>query len=828
MNCNLRAGIVALLALTPAAACGDEPRAEGEDDATTSPATSLTTDPSNSGTGSGSTTGGESSGSTTDQVDSSTGIGATCESVQCGADCCETDQECVLGACQDACNSGVRCGEALLTCCDAGDVCLNPECVTPGAECIDSFDCPEGEFCEPTIGACLPQQEPVLCEIEPDFEDVDAVLEWSAEDEQVIATPMVADVDGDGLPEVIVATWFHDDNNDGNEFDNGPTDGIVRVLDGTNGEEQFRIEDNPPMSYGSYGRTTLGVADVDGNGLADIIYAGRPAGGADFNRSLIYAVDGVGQQLWASHGSDSQPYRLYVRNGAPSFANFDDDEASEIVWGATIIDNDGTVVADLLGNQSCGVLEPDSTEYTGCGATEGSQKSPNSYLGGISAIADITGDGYPEIVSGRRAWTVDWDDSGPMPDVNIIELWDAGGGDGYPAIANIDLDDDNTPEVVLVAQGELRILEGATGRLWCGIDPTGAACEGNDAARTQPITLPGGGRGGPPTVGDFDGDGRPEIGVAGALAYTLFDINRDGEDIVQPDGALPPAAGEIYVRWSNDTQEDTFSQSTGSSVFDFQGDGIAEVVYNDQCYVYVFNGETGESILQIENSSATIHEYPLVADIDADGNSEFLVVANDRDINDDPNPCEAEGYTYRRGVFAYGDPNEQWVRTRRVWSSHAYHVTNADSSGLTPFTEENNWEVEGLNNYRQNAQGAGVFNAPDLSLDLTVGFNSCLDEEFEIVATVRNEGSLGVPAGVEVSLFEGSDASGTFIGTKLTEDPLLPGEFVEISWSVAAPGGEPKQFYAAVDEVDDVSVINECEEGNNNGSTETVACPPAG
>ena len=821
-------GILALLALT-STACNEEPRVEGEDGATSSPSTSLTgTNPTDSETGTGSTSSDMSTTTTGDQVDTSTGVMATCETVQCGADCCDEGDECVLGACLPACDSGVRCGGTLDVCCDAGDVCLNPECVTPGNDCVDSFDCPVGEFCEPTLQACLPQQDPVLCEITPDFEQVEVTLEWSAEEEQVITMPMVADVDGDQLPEVVVATWFHDDDDDGNEYDDGPDAGIIRVLDGTSGNEQFRIEQNPPTSFGSYGRTTAGLADVDGNGLADIIYAGRPAGGANFNRSIIYAVNGLGQLLWASHGPDAQPYHLYVRNGAPSFANFDDDEASEIVWGASIIDNDGTVVADLLGNLNCTVLEPGDTTYTGCGATEGSPKSPDAYLGGISAIADVTGDGYPEIISGRRAWTVTWNDAGPMPDVTITELWDAGGGDGYPAIANVDLDDDNTPEVILVAEGELRILEGATGRLWCGIDPTGVACEGNDAARTQPMALPGGGRGGPPTVADFDGDGRPEIGVAGAIAYTLFDLNREGETVVQPDGDLPPSPGEVYVRWSNPTQEDTFSQSTGSSVFDFQGDGIAEVVYNDQCYVYVFNGETGESILQIENSSATIHEYPLVADVDADGNSEFLVVANDRDINDDPNPCSAPGYTYRRGVFAYGDPNEQWVRTRRVWTSHAYHVTNADSGGLTPFAEENNWEVPGLNNYRQNVQGAGVFNAPDLSLDLSVSFNSCLDEEFGIEATVRNEGSLGVPAGVEVTLYEGSDASGTLIGTKATEAALLPGSFITLTWSVAAPGGTPKQFYATVDEVDAMSSVNECDEGNNTASTKTVACPPAG
>jgi hypothetical protein len=55
----------------------------------------------------------------------------------------------------------------------------------------------------------------------------------------------------------------------------------------------------------------------------------------------------------------------------------------------------------------------------------------------------------------------------------------------------------------------IRVLDGATGKLWCGIDPTGVACDNNDAMRTQPLAIPGGGLGGPPTIADFDGDGRP-------------------------------------------------------------------------------------------------------------------------------------------------------------------------------------------------------------------------------------------------------------------------------------------------------------------------------
>src|SRR5690606_15040144 len=125
-------------------------------------------------------------------------------------------------------------------------------------------------------------------------------------------------------------------------------------------------------------------------------------------------------------------------------------------------------------------------------------------------VVDLTGDGYPEIVSGRHAWSVDWVEvPGDDPQVTVTLLWDAGAPDGYPAIADLDLD--GTPEVVLVANGTVRVLDGSTGLAWCGVDPTGALCAQNDALRTEPATIVGGGIGGPPTIADFDGDGRPEI-----------------------------------------------------------------------------------------------------------------------------------------------------------------------------------------------------------------------------------------------------------------------------------------------------------------------------
>jgi hypothetical protein len=386
---------------------------------------------------------------------------------------------------------------------------------------------------------------------------------------------------------------------------------------------------------------------------------------------------------------------------------------------------------------------------------------------------------------------------------------------------------DGEPEVILVAGGTVRVLEGDTGLLWCGTDPTGAACLINPNARTDALPFPDFGvnedRGGPATIADFDGDGRPEFAAAGAGSYVVFDLNREDEDILQPFGWPPPAPGDIFVRWYDLTQDET-SRSTGSSVFDFQGDGISEVLYGDECFTRVYSGDNGNVILELENSSVTHHEYPIVVDSDADGNSEILVVATDRNAE---TLCQDHvGYTPRRGLYVYGDPNDQWVRTRMVWNSHTYHVTNSDSRGLTPANETDNWTVAGLNNYRQNYQGVGVFNAPDLTVDLQVDFENCLDEEFDIVAIVRNSGSLGVPDGIAVALYEGGDTSGTLVGVMETEVPLLPGAFTMVRWAVPAPGGEEQQFFVVVD--DDPDNITECIEDNNTATTEAVSCPIAG
>jgi hypothetical protein len=325
--------------------------------------------------------------------------------------------------------------------------------------------------------------------------------------------------------------------------------------------------------------------------------------------------------------------------------------------------------------------------------------------------------------------------------------------------------------------------------------------------------------GGPPTVGDFDGDGRPEVSAAGKGKYTVYD-----RDCVAGGSAKHCPSGRTDgILWAKTTQ-DTSSSVTGSSLFDFEGDGTVEVVYNDECHLYVYAGKTGKQLMKLANTSRTTIEFPLVADVDGDNNSEFVVPSNDDEIQRDG--CTPPG---TKGVRVFGDSADRWVRTRPVWNQHAYHITNITASGAVPAKQQRGWDKKGLNNFRQNVQGTGVFNAPDLDIVGLEAYLGGCPGTIKLRARVSNNGTLGVSKGVKVSFYRGKSGSGAskLLGTAATQKALLPGgsEVVTTSFSPAKGDKGPYKFWASVD--DDGSgkgTVTECKEANNAASITGVEC----
>lgn len=546
-----------------------------------------------------------------------------------------------------------------------------------------------------------------------------------------------------------------------------------------------------------------GDGAVDENDVPDVVFISfdttGPMGQAashTLNAGILRAVSGEnGRELWSAPGAGLR----VAPGGNVAAADLDGDGVPEIVteswsggvlafradgtlyWGCTsaacrpttalwggvaIVDLEGGGPEVLRGG--C-VLEGTTGAVRFCGA--GGHGANGAVTGGLSVAADLDGDGVQEVIAGRTAYdfagNIEWDyPSRP---------------DGYIAVAQLDLDPG--PELVMVGNGTVYRLDTNGAEIW-----------------SQPLR--GGGNGGPPTIANFDDDPEPEIGVVGRTRFTVLDA----------DGALV---------WSNTIQE-VSSSRTGSSVFDFDGDGKAEVVYNDENTLFVFSyaGTSSAAILwSTPNSTLTAHEYPVIADVDNDGNAEIVVGANDFGRGG-----------LQRGLRVFSDLQDNWVPTLPIWNQHSYHITNVAPDGTVPFPEQASWLA--TNTYRTNTQGTATtpaLAAPDLVALTPVWIDRC-PAELHVGAWIENRGALQLAAGVSVGFYDGppSPANPAFAVT-MTPRILRPGEAELVSVVWASPPVPPRTVYVVAD--DDGSgtssgTHNECREDSANTAQLTgLGCP---
>ena len=451
--------------------------------------------------------------------------------------------------------------------------------------------------------------------------------------------------------------------------------------------------------------------------------------------------------------------------------------------------------------------------------------------GGYSApsLADTDHDGIPELILGLvqlDARTGAVKNPGPTPAVyaqmstaaeldgdvaNGMEIIGGGAvvhadgtlywadaatlGDASPAIGDLDLD--GKPDVVFVSPGNHTVT---------AYDHAGVVMWGPIDVNNGVPTLKGPGGGGPPTIADFDGDGKPDVATAGGYGYLV---------LRGTNGA---------VLWQSTVTQDTSSRVTGSSVFDFEGDGAAEAIYNDERDLRVYRGSDGAIRLKLCSTSGTLYENPIVADVDGDNHAEIVVVSNNYAIN----TCDADvgGGPSSTGFKVIGDAKRRWVTTRRVWNQHTYHVTNIADDMQVPQNELSNWAQPGLNNFRQNVQPSSVFAAPDLVASfLRATYDACPDR-VTLLLTVLNQGASGVAAGVPVTFYYSENGTDKVLGTVKLATGLLPGGSTTVSyeWN-PTPSGSTEVYAVVGDDGTGTLIVNECNDLNNTSATISVGCP---
>ncbi len=693
--------------------------------------------------------------------------------------------------------------------CPEGEVCVDQVCTPFNGPCDTNEDCEGDTYCcadnclppGESPGACLPYPDDgndPTCdgEIQIGLFEASVQCEWTEPPEgdlypghvNVLATPMVADLphsDGGefGSTEVVIVSYnFTDGGSNAAQGADPAYYGVIRILSGNNCTQLETIHDpeNPIIAS-----SPPAIADLDNDGIPEIITHRRISG------VVAFKWDPQAQQYTTYWVATDTGVSGQNRWDGPSVHDLDNDGFPEVLSGSAVFV--GTTGQRLNVGQIIG------------GA------SPSISPGVIQIAGDVDNDGKIELLAGA---VYEWDIPGTQW---VMEHT------GSPAARHYAFADFGTPGMnpedfdatALDGIAEIVTTGDSLVRLW--------TLEGQMLLSS---TTSGGG---PVTIGDFDNDGFPEIATAGGTYYGVYDL--------ECKDAGPGCLGN-YFRWSQPSQ-DASSSTTGSSIFDFEGDGRAEAVYADECYSRVYDGLSGEVLYSAYRTSCTWYENAIVADVDNDDRSEIVVNSNNNCNVSCPTvdpihrgvPCETNegclsgvcdmGYcrcmsneecpldhvcavppngtpgmgntcraenplgVSRTGVRILRDTLDRWASSRPIWNQHAYSVTNVNDDATIPATDQ--WDVNHLqpelNNYRQTAQGsAGAESLPDITSELfNPGACDYNGQQTTMTAEVCNRGAKTVGAGLPVTFYEGDPMDGNILCTGFTSDVLPPGECTDVS-----------------------------------------------
>lgn len=833
-------------------------------------------------------------------------ISRFCDGEKCVDDVCESGTQRCDGDQVFQCPSNG--GEEVTRFSCGGDAYFESSCQESdtsgvGCTCEDDWDCPSFTNCE--VGTCKGSGVEPTCTLPAvPFEEVLPTLEfrWGGESEaapeatgspfpnsaQVLSTPLVINLTDDNddgfineldFPEVVFMSYPAEDAPHVN--------GTVRAVHGggeNKGQDYFALcgdqhwFEGDDIDTGNCANSAANSRPGGGLAAGDLDYDGVPEVVVPLEDGRLRILNNKGEIIHTSDpiligqnspGADANAWKY----PQVAIANLDNEGLAEIIVGHVVV----TLTDPGTGIEVDQVFE---------GAlTQGAQTHDNQprHLGPNICVVNVVDDdpddneATQEIVAGTTLYRlpdpatggeleVVWnaqdvngtDDTTGVPDPEafcaIADVW--GAQSGVPPGPDNPLD--GTPEVILISEARLLVLDGATGSLLLNLEVD-----------------QGGRGGGAPNIDDFDGDGFPEIATAFQFVYAVVDLQAPEsancpawDERLDQDEATPGQNPErtpggacdsnadcndgsvcaegtgtcvcLHNGWKRRTEDDS-SYATGSSVFDFNGDGAAEVVYNDECYFRVYNGVDGAVLFDPPSISRTAVENPVVADVDNDGNAEIVFVTNNETIQCgqnlvglDDNPVDKT--MLPNGVQVWGDANDTWVSARRVWNQHAYHVTNVTEGGGIPMFEPESWRAYGnrlYNTYRSQPRSFGV--APDLALtaiqisspDVACGE---LSDEILIAVEVRNEGDLRVGPGVELT-FEGSwdDGDEALLdedGNPLTitlETSLEPGASIIVTAPYASGNNDagvlPNSVTVTIDEDDRE---RECGDDSNNSISDDV------
>ncbi len=642
--------------------------------------------------------------------------------------------------------------------------------------------------------------------------------------------PVVGDIDADGIPEVIVTS----------------EDGFIKIFSGTDGTLERKKNIN--VRY-----TVPAIGEVDGDGYGEIFTYDRKGRYTALNHDL--------STMWQAQGPDDK-----LRT--PGLADFNQDGKVEVF-----------VVNEIRDAVTGNVLVPGSH---GTSTYPTANHWRDEIAGGpvavdiLPASACATCDGL-ELVIGHIVYAVDLA-SGTLSEEKIMD--DVATKVNYtgkyytksPMIDNsstsrtavVDYNQDGFLDVLLSGYTEKKNGP-STVFFWDLHNDRSTAFLVTRPASTIPNQIPrangsfkdfrnqynnvlGGDcnadgqdcyweRGtGSLNIANIDSD--PELEctfMSGSSLYAL-DVNMqpewtqnvfvDPSDPAHVTNGGPPVNGNHVNFW------ESTSGTTGTAVFDFDGDGASEVVYRDQVDLYVVDGETGRVLnSQYANltkcSSQTTHEYPVIADVDGDGETEIVVACSETE-NFRFEDSRTGGGNGRIRVYK-ASPDMFWVPARQIWNQFTYFNVNINDNLTVPRfqqphhlnfsqicidpTAPNNFSLNKFLNQSPRITFCGDLAFPAAKLDfpddaVTITPPICPADSFEVQLKFQNTGDYAVLQPIPFAFYASDPAQkyansvpNPFLDTVYVDVPggVQPGQSVDTTVTVHGARGEFNLFVSMND-----------------------------
>jgi RHS repeat-associated protein len=476
----------------------------------------------------------------------------------------------------------------------------------------------------------------------PVTQAINAALEWQwtgssvlPNSNQVMMTPLVIDLDQNGVPDIIFSTYS------GVNYKN---DGHLRAIRGDGSGEIFTITD---PAYNVVGVANMAVADIDLDGLPEIIAVGE-------NGVQLLAFENDGTFKWRS--SVITVTSLWDSNwGGPSIADLNHDGTPEIVFGGNVLNNDGTIRWSGTGGQG------------------------DNNTGSLSLVADLDMQGDMEIVAGNTAYRSDGS-------IFWFNTSISGRTDGFNAVGNFDAD--LQPEVVLVSRGRLYLLDSNGTTIWGPVSIPGSDVAG-------PPTIADVDNDGQPEIGVAGASKYTVFETDGTIKWSAntqdFSSQTTGSSVFDfdGDGAAEVVYGdEAFLSIFRGTDGTVLWQQNSSSltgyelpvIADVDGDGQAEIIKaanNGNNGIQVFGSQPGSGRWVATRAIWNQHTYHIT------------------NINDDGSVPRNEAYswlqgnTYRLNTFPaprclsnLPDFNASYVRTQRDGATVQVTVRIANIGGV--------------------------------------------------------------------------------------------------------------------------------------------------